>query len=311
MKVPILFIIFNRLDTAQKVFEEIRKYRPSHLYLASDGPRDKGAEKEVCENIRSWVLDNIDWECDLKTLFQDDNLGCGRGPSTAITWFFEHVEEGIILEDDCVAHPDFFIYCEELLDFYRNDERISIISGCNFDLKKEFLRKESYFYSVFPYTWGWATWKRNWNDYDYTISEWKKINQKDLLLYLFKEKQYHLTWKLLFDKISKNPPKDIWDYQFFYRCFIKKQLSILPTVNLISNIGFGDMATHDFSHDNLKVNIELEAMKFPIKHPSEIIRNHQYDIFLQELNYGVIEQVPFQKKIKRFIRKQIKSVLKK
>lgn len=310
MKTPILFILFNRLSTAQQVFASIREYQPIQIYIAADGPRlEKEGEKEKCDDVREWVLSHIDWDCDVKTLFRSENLGCGKGPATAISWFFDHEEEGIILEDDCVPHKDFFIFCEQLLEYYRSDKRISILSGCNFDTKKQFSTTDSYYYSVFPYTWGWATWKRNWNEYDYTLSRWKTMKQKDLLAYIFKEKKYNLAWKSLFDKLSNDEPKDIWDYQFFFQCFRRKQLSVVPSVNFISNIGCGKMATHTTLEDSVMSNIKLESIIFPLVHPMELKRNIAYDVFLQELNYGVIDQVSFSKKIKRFIKRQIRTLL--
>lgn len=302
MKKPVLLILFNRIDTAQKVFLSVREYHPEKLYIAADGPRlDKEGENEKCEWIREWVISHIDWECKVETLFRSDNLGCGKGPAAAISWFFFHEEEGIILEDDCVPHHDFFVFCELLLEYYRNNNRISIISGCNFDINKQFSTTDSYFYSVFPYTWGWATWKRCWDEYDYHIPLWKRIKQRDLLHYIFKEKKYWLVWKRLFDSLNQKEAQDIWDYQFFFHCFRRKQLSIVPSVNLISNIGCGEMATHTTS-SGMMGDLKLEQMTFPIVHPNELIRNSEYDIFLQEINFGIIEQVSLFRRIKRYIK---------
>ncbi len=308
MKQPILFIIFNRLDTTQQVFSSIREYQPELLYVAADGAReDKKGESKSCQLVRDWVTSNVDWDCEVKTLFQDKNLGCGIAPSTAISWFFEQEEEGIILEDDCVPNQDFFVFCEQLLDYYRNDNRISIISGCNFDVDKKYALKESYFYSVFPYTWGWATWRRNWTGYDYNLSEWKHLNKKRFLSYLFNDQKYTSAWEKLFNKMSKDIPSDIWDYQFFFQCFKRKQLSIVPSCNLVTNIGDGELATHTVSADNPKINIKTEMLSMPLIHPEELERNLEYDIFLQELNYGIVEQVSLSKRLKRFVKKLIKK----
>jgi len=309
MKIPVLFIIFNRLDTTQKVFKSIREYKPEKFFIAADGPRsDIEGEKEKCEHVRKWVLDNIDWNCDLETLFHDENIGCGLGPSTAITWFFEHVDEGIILEDDCVPHPDLFNFYEQLLPYYRNDNRISILSGCNFDVDKKAGTSDSYFYSVFPYTWAWATWKRSWKGFDYNLVSWRSENQKKMLTHVFKEKKYYLAWKKIFDGLSNDIPKQIWDYQFFYQCFKRKQLSVVPAVNLVTNIGTGEMATHTRAENNPKMNLKTEPMEFPLKHPVNFNRNYKYDIFLQELNYGVVEQISLIRKTKRIIKKQLKRL---
>lgn len=310
MKQPVLFIVFNRLETAKQVFTSIKKYQPERLYISADGPRkDKVGENEKCETVREWVTSNIDWDCEVNTLFHEENLGCGLAPSTAISWFFDKEAEGIILEDDCVPNQDFFMFCEQLLDYYREDRRISIISGCNFDAEKEHsVQKESYFYSVFPYTWGWATWKRNWEDYDYTLSEWKKTNQNRFLSYIFKEKKYKQAWEKIFDDLYGDKPKDIWDYQFFFRCFKRKQLSIVPSKNLVTNIGDGILATHTGVEDNPLMNIKTEKMDFPLIHPVLLERNDRYDEFLQKLNYGEIEQVSIikrtKRRIKRFLRKE-------
>ncbi len=306
MKIPILFIIFNRLDTAKKVFEAIRNYRPSHLFVAADGARsEKQGEAAVCEEVRSWVLQHIDWDCEIKTLFQEKNLGCGEAPAKAITWFFEQVEEGIVLEDDCLPHPDFFLFCEKLLPYYRTNNAISIISGCNFDKANEYSTDDSYFYSVFPYTWGWASWRRNWQNYDYNLTEWKSIKSKKFLRRLFSEKKYQQPWVETFNSLSHTGKKDIWDFQFFFQCFKRKQLSIVPNVNLISNIGCNENGTHTLNADNPKANIPLQSMPFPLKHPQRFERNYGYDEALQKMNYGEVEQVSLFKMVKRFVKRII------
>jgi hypothetical protein len=306
MKKPVLLILFNRLNTTQQVFASIKNYKPEKLYISADGPRvHKEGEKILTEQVRKWVLESIDWKCEVKTLFHDNNLGCGRAPAKAISWFFEQENDGIILEDDCVPSSGFFKFCETMLEYYNDDKRISIISGCNFDLKKTYCTDDSYFFSVYPYTWGWATWKRNWQGYDYEIKEWQKINRNKFLNNISTQKKYKQPWQLLFDKLSNNVPNDIWDYQFFFQCFKRQQLAVVPNANLVTNIGAGEMATHTFNQDNPKMNIVTEPIKFPLTHPQNFKRNVNYDNFLQELNYGVVEQVSFIKKIKRVIKKNI------
>lgn len=310
MKQAVLFIIFNRLDTAQQVLASIRNYKPDRLYISADGSRTTVAgEHEKVELVRNWVISQIDWDCELKTLFQDKNLGCGLAPQTAISWFFEHEEEGIILEDDCVPNNDFFSFCENMLDYYRNDSRISIISGCNFDLDNKYKTSDSYFFSRFPYTWGWATWKRNWIDYDYHLTEWKSIS-KDLFLKtnIFKEKKYYQVWKNKFDDLSVCQTKDIWDYQFFYQCFKKKQLSVVPNVNLVSNIGGGAGATHTIKENDPMLFRPPKGLSFPLEHPKEILRNFSYDEYLQKMNYGEIEQISLIKQLKRRLKRILKRV---
>lgn len=166
----VLFIIFNRPETTQRVFEAIRLAKPSRLYVAADGAREnKAGENELCEQTRK-IIQNIDWQCDVKTLFQKENLGCGKAVSKAISWFFENEEMGIILEDDCLPHPSFFKYCEELLEKYKNNEMIGIISGSNFQKSKK-IGDCSYYFSDLINVWGWASWARNWNDFKFNVNE--------------------------------------------------------------------------------------------------------------------------------------------
>ena len=174
LKTPILFLIFNRLDTTEKVFEKIREQQPKYLYIAADGPRsDVPEDQEKCRKTRA-IIDRIDWDCELKTLFREENLGCRNNAVQAITWFFDNVEEGIILEDDCLPDPTFFRYCEDLLSYYRYDMRVMHIAGSN--LQQGFKSDNaSYYFSHIPWVWGWASWKRAWKYYDVNISSYKKV----------------------------------------------------------------------------------------------------------------------------------------
>ena len=182
---PILFLIFNRPDTTFKVFEEIRKIKPAKLYIAADGPRPNViGEEEKCTASRN-IIKQVDWDCDVKTLFREKNLGCKIAVSSAISWFFENVEEGIILEDDTFPTQSFFWFCQELLDFYRNDSRIMHISGNNFQLGK--IRGEgSYYFSKYNHIWGWATWKRAWRFYDVSLNTFPIFVQRKVIKNIFR-----------------------------------------------------------------------------------------------------------------------------
>ena len=181
MQTALLFLVFNRPDTTTQVFKKIRQAKPPRLYVASDGPRDGNSDdKKKVTKVRE-IATKVDWPCEVKTLFRDKNLGCKKGVSTAITWFFEHEEQGIILEDDCVPNLDFFTFCENLLQRYDKDERISTITGNNFQDGK-WRGNASYYFSKYNHCWGWATWRRSWKNYDGDIKFWSKWSNSNAWL---------------------------------------------------------------------------------------------------------------------------------
>ncbi|GAT62864.1 hypothetical protein [Paludibacter jiangxiensis] len=278
MTTPILFIIFNRIDTTKQVFEAIRSAQPSQLFVASDGARtDRTGEEDLCREVREYVMSSIDWECEVKTLFRDKNLGCGLGPATAITWFFEHVDEGIILEDDCLPHPDFFGYCAELLEKYRNNNEIAVIGGDNFNNGKVY-GSASYYFSKYSYTWGWATWRRVWEEYRFDLKKLDKTKmwrQIDATFHTRSERDY---WKSTFEQIIDSNRNDAWDYQLWFHVWYTGRCSIAPNVNLVKNIGFGDNATHTTDNDSHQAALHTNAI-LPLTDPSRIKIEEAADYF--------------------------------
>ena len=223
-------------------------------------------------------MNQVDWDCEVKTLFRDKNLGCKIAISSAIDWFFEHEEMGIILEDDCLPHPTFFRFCEELLEKYRDDERIAIISGNNF----QFGRKRtnySYYFSRYPHIWGWASWRRAWKNYDVDMKIWSEIRNGNWLQDLFKDKKSVQYWANIFEKTYQGKINS-WDYMWTFSCWIQNALTVIPNVNLISNIGFGLDASHTKATTKLS-NISTSPIEFPLKHPNFIIRDTLADDFTQ------------------------------
>lgn len=304
--IPILFIIFNKKEETKLVFNTIRAYQPRQLFIAADGSRnEKEGEFDTCNSVREWVLSNVDWECDVKTLFRTENIGCGRGPSEAISWFFEHVEEGIILEDDCLPNSSFFSFCEELLPKYRLDSRISILSANNFQPNQPLDLDGDYYFSIFPSTNGWATWKRTWNEYDYLISKWDNMNKKLFSSSLFHEKKYQLWWIQMYDFVYNTKPGDMWDFQFHFHCMQRNQLAIIPKANLVTNIGYGADATHSADPNDYFANFKMYDLSFPLKHPNRFIRNYEADLFIQENLFGEVEIVSPLKRFKRFLKRSI------
>ena len=277
VKTPILFLISSRPDTTRRVFEAIRTARPRQLFIAADGPRPhKAGEVERCAECRR-IVSEVDWPCEVHTLFRDVNLGCGPGVSSAITWFFEHVEEGIILEDDTLPGPGFFRFCSELLERYRHDTRVWAVSGSS--LPSPLIEKSeySYFFSNWDYIWGWATWRRAWKYYDYAMTGYDRMRENGY----FGGKYYSVERDFMRNSYDKtfyeNSSVTWWSYQWGYARKINSGLVAVPVKNFIVNIGLGAGATN--TKDETKWNfLKFENMDFPLKHPDFVMMNRAIDI---------------------------------
>lgn len=256
---PILFIIFIRPLATQRVFEQIKRIKPTYLFIAADGPRtDKPEDKERCEVTRK-IIDQIDWKCDLKTLLRAENRGCGFGPSEAISWFFDHVKQGIILEDDCVPNLDFFHFCERLLDKYEHNIDIFQISG-TLPLVSWKSYTQDYLISKFGGTWGWATWRRAWNKFDYKASAWKELQGKRKVQTFLENDTFYSHFLHEFNISFSEIRNDIWDYQWLFCRFYWGGYSIMPTVNLVTNVGFSEDATHTFHSASSMANLPTNEL---------------------------------------------------
>ncbi|MGI9652435.1 nucleotide-diphospho-sugar transferase [Chryseobacterium sp. RLHN22] len=291
---PILFLIFKREQSSLCVLNEIRKAKPTHLYIAADGPREDNNDDIInCEKTRKAVLKAIDWECEVKTLFRDINRGCGYGPAEAITWFFNQVEYGIILEDDIIPSQSFFSFCEELLIKYKDDDKIMSIAGTNF-VSQIFKSAESYYFTNYAGGWGWASWKRAWKHYDYNISSWEKPQTKKKIREKFSAAGYAF-WEEAFDLVCNKNIDHIWDYQWVFCKMVNDGIGIIPSKNLTTNIGFGEDATHTFeaSEDIIKANINEEIL-FPLIHPQQIVINNDFDKFISEKFFSKTPKQKFQ-----------------
>lgn len=272
---PVLFLVFNRPSTTQIVFEAIRKAQPSKLYIAADGPRkNKDGEAEKCSEVRS-IVSNVDWDCEVKTLFRDENLGCGKGVSSGITWFFENEPEGIILEDDCVPNESFFRYCSELLEYYRHDKRIMEISG-NSIRPPHHETSESYSFSDHNGIWGWASWRRAWALYDYEMKSYKKVTELGWLNKKFGSIYEEHYFKWVFERTYLFP-HITWDYQWEFVKRVNSGLTVVPQKNMVVNIGFGADATSTTSTNNPGSDLKAEQMSFPLKHPRYVMADKEAD----------------------------------
>lgn len=281
LQTPVLFIVFNRPDQTQLVFEAIRKERPSRLYIAADGPRTNIPEEaEKCHEVRR-IATEIDWECEVQTLFRDENLGCGKGPTAAITWFFEHEAEGIILEDDCLPSTAFFTFCADLLVRYRDDTRVMQIGGNNFETPEQRDDEYSYRFSNQISIWGWATWRRAWKFHDFNMAYYKEVSEKGYLDASFtsihERDFYQYAFKKMHTGDDQTSSRNIWDYQWQFACKINSGLVIIPGRNLVHNLGFGENATNTLNPVGFGYDLKLESIDFPLRHPGFVMVDEQKD----------------------------------
>jgi hypothetical protein len=295
---PIAFFIFNRPETTEKVFNVIREAKPKQLFIIADGPREnKMGENNLCLQTRN-ITERIDWECEIKRNYSDVNLGCKVRVSSGIDWVFSNVEEAIFLEDDCLPDPSFFRYCEELLNLYKDDETIMLISG-NKILTDYKANKYSYYFSNFNHIWGWASWKRAWLNYDVNISDWHQIDKIKFLKNIFHNKKAIKYWIYIFEDLYAGKI-NTWDYQLQYLSWKKNGLTIIPAENLVLNIGLNNLnATHTTTSNNIYDRMKLKSIEFPLKHPDKIEVNFEAD----EIESSLLHNPGIRRIIKHYLRK--------
>jgi len=282
MDTPVALILFNRADLTHRVFSEIARAKPRQLFLIADGPReDHPDDQEKCAAARQ-VVEHVDWPCEVHTNFSDTNLGCGARPATGINWVFEHVDRAIILEDDCVPHPTFFKFCDELLERFESDERIMQISGQNLQFGQR-RGPFSYFYSFHNICLGgFATWRRAWRHFDFGIAAWPLLRDTDWLHAIVNHPEGERYWSTQFDRAHDTPGEiDFWDYQWTFACWAQSGLTVLPNASLLTNIGHGPDGTHLHGSSAI-ANLALEAMEFPLQHPPYMARDRIADDFFVE-----------------------------
>lgn len=281
MRVPVAFIVFNRPDTTERVFAEIAKAKPPKLLIIADGPRtEKTGDAENCAAVRA-IVERVDWKCEVFKNYSEINLGCKRRVSTGIGWLFEQVEEAIILEDDCLPDLTFFPFCEGLLEKFRNDERVMHISGCNSRSSRRWT-SHSYRFSQYTNIWGWASWRRAWLHYDAEMRSWPALRETNWLDQKLRDPAVTEYRRKTFDQVYTNEV-DTWDAQWFFTCLARNGLAVTPNVNLISNIGFGEDATHTKRVDHLS-NLQARRMTFPLRHPSVVKVDHVADNLYGQLH---------------------------
>lgn len=296
---PVLFLVFNRPDVTKRVFEVIRGIRPSKLYIAADGPRaSRIDEGKLCDEVRK-ITEAIDWPCEVKRKYADNNIGSKKGIPQAISWFFENEFEGIILEDDCLPNKSFFYFCQELLSKYKDVEKVKMISGNNFQFGKKY-GDASYYFSSIPSIWGWATWRRAWSDFDIDMKTYPEFKKSKSITKIFRDKNIQNYWLRFFNKLYTRKLNS-WDSKLVYSIYNKQGVSITPNVNLISNIGFDENATNT-KNDSPLNSIPTENLNLII-HPKDIIVNQEadknifYNIYYRSLFKKILDKIKLYFKI--------------
>ena len=303
-KSPVLLITYKRLDTTIRVLDAIRHAKPNKLYLSSNIGRSE-KENILVNNVRQYIETNVDWPCELVTLYRTEHLSAKDSISGAIDWFFEHEKMGIILEDDCVPSVSFFSFCEQLLVRYQNDMRVWHIGGTCVLNDDVFDNDESYYFSHFNHIWGWASWANRWNKYDANIPLLAKFKSEKRIENLHNDYLLNKFWINNFEAVAESKV-DTWDYQWYFTTWINGGISIVPTSNLISNVGFGDGATHTSDPNNKLANLPAKNIPLNLVHPNIIMPNVKYE----RLNARFLFNLTYISFCKAFIKKIINKFLK-
>jgi hypothetical protein len=273
LQTPIAFFIYKRPETTQIVLAEIARAKPKRLFVIADGPKSN-KEAETCAAARA-LIERVDWDCEVLTNFSEVNLTLRQRVASGISWVFEQCEEAIILEDDCVPHPSFFRFCEELLERYRDHDQVMMIAGTNPLGGKQGV-SDSYYFSQYPITWGWATWRRAWRNYNQEIGSWPSLRKTKWLEKVFDHPVVARFYQERFDEVFAGEV-DTWDVQWDYTCLLNDGLSIMPSVNLITNIGVGSDSTHFMEGIEGITHQPSNEITFPLRHPTQIVKNMEAD----------------------------------
>jgi hypothetical protein len=286
---PILIVIFNRPDYTKKLFDIIRILKPKYLYIAADAPRNNNTQDVLKTQETRAIFDNIDWSCDIKKLFRDENIGCGPGVANAINWFFDHVEQGIILEDDCIPSLSFFAFCESLLNIYKDNNDIMMIGGMSI-LNENYKYEYDYFFSNIKNTWGWATWKRAWFVFDINITDEMLFNSKNGSVWKHLQSSTLQKSKIDMLQAANDGILSAWDIQWDYHVSVRNGIAISPIKNLINNIGVE--GTHFKSKSIFQDKNIFEINLLNIKHPNKIttdttVEKHYQKQLSKQLKFGL------------------------
>jgi len=295
LETPVAMIVFRRPDVTRRVFAAVAAARPKSLFLIADGPRTDCPEESVlCAEVRK-IVTAVDWPCQVETNFAEKNMGLRRRVVSGLNWVFSHVQEAILLEDDCLPDPSFFPFCAELLDRYRDQPQIGFIAGFN-PLEGSFPFQFSYYFSQMTHIWGWATWRRAWQHYDGELQSWPAVREAGLLRLLFPDRRAAAYWSKIFEGMYQGKGPDTWDYQWAYTCWMQSWVNIVPRQNLIQNIGFGVDATNT-SLSVPGLNLRASSIPFPLRHPPAVtpwpahLRETQRRFFSRSIIRRILDRI--------------------
>jgi len=284
LQTPVIIIIYKRPNHLRQVLASIAQAKPAKMLVIGDGPHPN--HPEDLQKIRETraLFENLSWDCNIITNYSPINLGLRKRVSSGLSWAFNQVESGIILEDDCVPDPSFFNYSQQLLERYESDNRIMTIAGNNFQKKRQ-RGNHNYYYSRYSHCWGWATWKRSWDYYDDQMEIWPEIRDGNWLYDILDNNKPAVNyWKKIFQNVYENKIES-WAYRWTFSCWVQGGLTILPKINLVKNIGYGEDSTHTSSKKQTK-NLSTNQVSFPLKHPPFVIRDTKADTFTQDYHFG-------------------------
>jgi hypothetical protein len=276
MKSPVLLVAWRRPELTRRVIASIRTYAPDQMYVACDGPNlQREGEVDSVNETRRVIESEIDWPCKIYRRYSETNQGCRLGVSNAISWFFENVSKGIILEDDCFVSSHFFEHCDDLLVRYENDLRVWTIGGCNFQ-DENWRGDGSYYFSRYFHCWGWATWASRWSHYDRDLKDWPALKSSGLMESLFQSEKEKNYWFGIWEELFKTGKPNTWDYQWLLTCMSNGGLNALPNHNLVENIGFGSDATHCGTY-SLSMTVDREFQM--LSHPRFVLTDGKADAY--------------------------------
>lgn len=305
--IPILLIAFNRPDYFEKVLDAVKQVQPSKLFIACDGPRNNNAQDEVkCNQVRE-IANTVNWPCDVKRLYREKNVGCGLGPSEAISWAFSFVDKLIILEDDCVPVASFFSFCRDMLYRYEEDKRIWLVSGDCYCPIEGCFDESDYIFSNYGHTHGWATWKRCWDKFDIRMSDFESFLNKGGAYNILPTKKAAHVYNQKYLKVYRRIDDEIkhsWDSQWGYVRLKNAGLAIIPSKHLIQNIGVS--GTH-FSEECSVNRVVAENLPELLRHPAEVKINVHHDAeyfnrYILPMYPGIVQRVF--KRLKKILRKK-------